>query len=81
MQFADAFAEHLSVKERWNSVLQHTLKYKKFLSNLGLQGDAGGTGNQIANDTTCGNEEIILLFVRQTLGNKLEIKCSDPELD
>lgn len=34
---------------------------KKFLSNLGLQSDASGTGNQIANDSTCGDEEIIFL--------------------
>lgn len=81
LQFADTFAEHISVKEGWNSVLQETLKYKQFLSNLGVQGNAGGTGNQIAIDTTCGDEEIVLLLVRETMGNKLEVKCNDPELD
>jgi len=48
---------------------------------LRLQGAAGGTGNQIANDATCGEEEIILLLVRQALGNELEVKRNDPELD
>lgn len=38
-------------------------------------------GNQIDFDTTCGDEEIILLLVRQTMGDKLEVKCNDPELD
>lgn len=61
LQFADTFAEHLSAQERWISILRETPKYKKFLSNLGLQSDASGTGNQIANDSTCGDEEIIFL--------------------
>lgn len=48
---------------------------------MGLQGVTGRTGNPIPNDTTCGYEEIILLLVKETPGNKLEAKHNDPGLD